>query len=105
MELYESEEQQLEAIKKWFGENGRAIVVGLVIGISGILAWNGWQSYKTARALAASNLFQELLNAAESNNADSLVKLADNIKKNYPDSAYADYAHFFLAKHQVESQG
>ena len=103
MELYESEEQQLEAIKKWFGENGRAIVVGLVIGIGSILAWNGWQSYKANRALAASSLFQELLKAAESDNADSLVKLADNIKKDYPGSAYADYAHFFLAKHHAES--
>jgi predicted negative regulator of RcsB-dependent stress response len=103
VELYDSEEQQLEAIKKWFNENGRAIVLGLVIGIGGILGWNGWQSYQIEKAREASDLFQELLKAADGANADSLVKLSERIKTNYSSSAYATYARFFLAKHQVET--
>ena len=103
MELYESEEQQLEAIKKWFEVNGRSIVVGLIIGIGAILGWNGWQSFKAGQAREASNLFQELLNAEKSASRDSVLKIGERIKADYPSSAYASYAGFFLAKQQVDS--
>lgn len=103
MDLYDTEDQQLDAIKKWFIENGRAVVLGLVIGIGCILGWNGWQNNKSTQVREASDLFQELLKAAESANRDSLVKLGERIKTEYPDSPYAIYAGFFLAKQQVEN--
>lgn len=103
MEIYDTEEQQIEAIKKWFNENGRSIVVGLVIGIACIVGWNGWQSYKTEQAREASDLFQGMLLAVDKNNGDSILKLGERIKDNYANSPYADFARFFLAKQQVES--
>lgn len=104
MELYDTEEQQIEAIKKWLNENGRSIIVGLVIGIGCILGWNGWQGYKTAQAREASDLFQAILLAVDQNNGDSIVKLGERIKENYANSPYAAFARFFLAKQQVESE-
>jgi predicted negative regulator of RcsB-dependent stress response len=103
VDLYDTEDQQLDTIKKWFNENGRPILIGLVIGIGCVLGWNGWQSNKTAQAREASDLFQELLKAADSANQDSLVKLSERIKNDYPDSPYGTYASFFLAKQQVET--
>ncbi|MGR9106135.1 MAG: YfgM family protein [Gammaproteobacteria bacterium] len=103
MEIFESEDQQLEAVKKWFSENGRALVLGIVIGIAGILGWNGWQSYQSTQAREASELYQDLLKAEESDNRDSLSKIADQIKADYPASPYATYAGLFLAKQDLES--
>ncbi|MCI0668315.1 MAG: tetratricopeptide repeat protein [Methylococcaceae bacterium] len=100
---YDTEDQQLDTIKKWFIENGRAVVLGLVIGIGCILGWNAWQTNKNVQAREASDLFQELLQAVDSANRDSLVKLGERIKTEYPDSPYAVYAGFFLAKQHVES--
>lgn len=102
MDLYDTEDQQFDTLRKWFNENLRPVVLGLVIGVGCILGWNAWQNYKSTQTREASDLFQELLKAGESNHSDSLVKLGERIKTDYPDSTYASYAGFFLAKSQLE---
>lgn len=52
MEVYTNEQDQVEAIKRFFANNGVALVVGLVIGVGGVFGWNYWQSHK-------SNVLQE----------------------------------------------
>lgn len=39
MEQYETEEQQIEAIKRFWKENGVALVVGALLGFGGLLGW------------------------------------------------------------------
>ena len=39
MEQYETEEQQVEAIKRFWKENGLALVVGALLGLGGLLGW------------------------------------------------------------------
>lgn len=52
MEVYTNEQDQVDAIKRFFANNGVALVVGLVIGVGGVFGWNYWQSHK-------SNVLQE----------------------------------------------
>lgn len=47
MEVYTNESDQIDAIKRFFANNGVALIVGLVIGIGGVFGWNYWQSHKT----------------------------------------------------------
>jgi predicted negative regulator of RcsB-dependent stress response len=103
VELYDTEEQQVEAIKKWLNENGRSIVVGIAVGIGCVFGWNGWQSYQTAQFREASDLFQGMLEANQDGNEESVSKTGERIKENYGDSPYAVYASFFLAKQSVET--
>ena len=39
MEQYETEEQQVEAIKRFWKENGLALVIGALLGLGGLLGW------------------------------------------------------------------
>jgi len=39
MEQYETEEQQVEAIKLFWKENGLALVIGALLGLGGLLGW------------------------------------------------------------------
>ncbi|PAR85254.1 YfgM family protein, partial [Vibrio cholerae] len=43
MELYDTEEQQVEAIKDWWKENGKAVIFGAVIGLGGLFGWRYYQ--------------------------------------------------------------
>ena len=43
MEVYETEEQQVEAVKKWWKENGVSLIVGVVMGLSAIAGWKYYQ--------------------------------------------------------------
>ena len=46
MEIYNSEEQQEEAIKRFLKENGLVLVAGAVLGLGGIYGWNHYQAAK-----------------------------------------------------------
>ncbi|MGU3844696.1 YfgM family protein, partial [Vibrio diabolicus] len=43
MELYDTEEQQVEAIKDWWKENGKAVIIGAVVGLGGLFGWRYYQ--------------------------------------------------------------
>ena len=103
MEIYETEEAQVEALKRWWKENGQATLIGLVLGIAIILGWNFWQEHKRTQSEQASALYIELLKAVTDNKQDSVQKLAERLKAEYPKTEYAVYGQFLLAKVKVEA--
>lgn len=46
MEVYTNENDQIDAIKRFFANYGVPLVIGLVIGVGGVFGWNYWQSHK-----------------------------------------------------------
>jgi len=54
MEVYETEEQQVEAVKKWWKENGTSLIIGAVIGLSAIGGWKYYQSEEEVHRIQAS---------------------------------------------------
>ena len=41
-----TEEEQVEQIKKWWNSNGKQIIAGAVIGLAGIWGWNIYSEYQ-----------------------------------------------------------
>ena len=60
MEIYTTEEEQVEALKKWWRENGKAVIAGFIIGFGAIFGWREWQAHVTEEAQKASRQFQEM---------------------------------------------
>ena len=54
---YETEEQQVEALKEWWKENGIAVVSGAILGIAALGGWRGWSWYQEKQANEASDLY------------------------------------------------
>jgi len=102
VEIYETEEQQLEALKKWWKENGKSALVGLGVGIAVILGWNYWQEYKKEQTEQASSLYDQLLKATQSDKKDSALKLAERIQSQFASTEYAAYSGLLQAKIKVE---
>lgn len=102
MELYDTEEQQVEAIKDWWKENGKAVIVGTVIGLAAILGWNYYQDSKQATQEVASHEYTQVVDLlknkglAEEANAQSFI---DTYRK----SEYSVLAAMQLAKVQIEA--
>lgn len=101
MESYQTEEQQVEALKTWWKENGRSVIAGVVIGVSAIFGWKAWQGQQQREAEQSSALYQQLLQADESGQSDSVIKLAEQLEKQHAGSAYAEYSTLFKAKRLV----
>lgn len=101
MELYENEEQQVEALKKWWQENATIIFIGVTLGIAVVLGWNYWQDYKKNQALEASALYNELSKAMAEDKTDSVEELAGRIESRFADTDYAAFSGLMLAKLKV----
>lgn len=102
MEIYDTEEQQVEALKSWWKENGQATIVGLALGIIAILAWNYWQDYKKEQQFQASALYEQLLKAVAENKKDTVEKLSLRIQEQYKTTEYSAYSELLLAKAKVQ---
>ncbi len=96
--MYETEEEQVEALKRWWKENSTSTIVGLVMGIVIILGWNYWQDHKKAQAVQASGTYDQLLKALEDNKNDSVDKLAQRMQEQFKGTEYAAFSGLFAAK-------
>ncbi|APX94324.1 hypothetical protein BWR19_16045 [Halomonas sp. 1513] len=98
-----SEEEQLDAIKAWWKQNGTSLIAGVVIAISGVLGWNAWQNYQENQAEAASLRYQQLLSLAADPELDEGGRaeargLIDEITDNHGRTLYADLAQLIEAR-------
>ena len=93
MEAYETEEQQVEAIKKFWHEYGNQIIVGALIGLGGLYGLNTYKdSLRQAEAEAAQAY-------AKAEQTTELQAFSDA----YDESAYAGLAQLKIAKSQVDA--
>lgn len=102
MEIYETEEEQVAALKGWWKENGQATLIGLGLGIAVILGWNYWQDYRREQAEQAAGLYAQLLKAQAANQTESVAKLSEQMETRFGSSDYTLFSQLALAKIKVE---
>ncbi|MGY3688051.1 YfgM family protein [Vibrio coralliilyticus] len=102
MELYDTEEQQVEAIKDWWKENGKAVIFGAVIGLGGLFGWRYYQDSVTAAQEAASESYTKAVQELAAKGAEGEGAVQSFIDAN-KETQYAVLAALQLAKVQVEA--
>ena len=102
MSVYDSEEEQVEALKKWWNENGKSIVGGAVLGLGAVFGWQTWEQHQDSVAEEASFKYGQLVQASGSGNTESAGKLAEILLTEHGGSSYAMFAAFELAKIKLE---
>lgn len=103
MEVYLTEEERVDALKRWWKENGKSVIMGVALGLAAMAGWNAWQHNKRQKAESASAEFQQLTRAVENKQTDPALKLSDRLIQEYQGSVYATYAALFQAKLKVEA--
>jgi len=99
---YETEEQQVEALKEWWDENGRAVLLGVGLGIFIIAAYNFWQSRKEANAVEASDLYSQSVDALREGDTGKAQELAEELSDEHGGTLYASYARMAAARAAIE---
>ena len=102
MELYDSEEQQVEAIKDWWKENGKAVIFGAVIGLGGLFGWRYYQDSVVEAREAASESYTSVISALDTKGVDAQSDIQAFIDAN-KDAEYSVLAAMQLAKAQVQA--
>jgi predicted negative regulator of RcsB-dependent stress response len=100
---YETDEEKVEAIKRWWKENGFAVVAGIVIGLGGIVGWRYWGDYRDSVAGQASAVFDQVLINAATGQTEAVVAQARMLKDDYSATPYAALASLAEAKALYEA--
>jgi predicted negative regulator of RcsB-dependent stress response len=102
VELYDTEEQQVEAIKSWWQENGKAVIIGTAVGLSAIGGWNYYQSSVQDAKESASVSYESTITELSKNGLAVQDSVQTFIDAN-SGSEYASLAAIQLAKAQIEA--
>lgn len=102
MSRYDTEQEQIEAIKAWWGKYGTLILSGVLIVAIAFAGWRYWQSYSYTQSANASATF-EVLELSHQNGAFGEVsREARRLMQEQPDSPYAGAAAMMLAQFHWE---
>ncbi|MEM7294041.1 MAG: tetratricopeptide repeat protein [Pseudomonadota bacterium] len=101
--MNETDEEQLESLKKWWQENGRAIVVGVIVGAGGIFGWRFWEAQQVAHAEDASVAYHQVLNSYNAGDANEVKTQTLAMKSDYSSTPYAALAELLNAKLAIDS--
>ena len=108
--MVESDEEQLEVLKKWWNENGSTLIVFALIAVGGGFGYRAWENNTRETGEAASAIYEDLTEAtaAITPGGDdeamrlTAISLGETLKTEYEDSAYAVLATLHLAKIAVD---
>ncbi|MFT4937039.1 MAG: putative negative regulator of RcsB-dependent stress response [Paraglaciecola sp.] len=100
MEKYETEEQQVEAIKRFWKENGIPIVVGAALGLGGLFGWRYYNESVISAQEQASTAY-DAVNQNLIKNEAGFSRAQSYIDEN-SESGYALLLAFKLAQQAAE---
>lgn len=103
MEIYSSEQEQVEALKAWWDKHGRSVIAAIVVVLLAVLGWKSWVQSQHQRAEAASVQYQQMLEVLDGNPAQA-VEIGRAIVGEFSDSLYAVFASLAMAKAAVQQQ-
>ena len=102
MDFNSTEEQQLETLKRWWSEYGKAIILGAVIGLGGIFGWRYYQDHQvTTRATGAEDFANVSTQLAESG-PDAFNDVAAFVEQNQSNN-YGELAALLLASEAAKA--
>ena len=97
------EEEQVEALKKWWSENGKSTLAGLGIGLAAVVGWQSWQTWERSQAELASERYERLVDEAAANRHAEALSRVEALTEEFPDSAYASFASLIAARAAVQT--
>ena len=97
------EQEQLDALKTWWKDNGTRLLSMLLIVAAIFAGWRGWQYYQHKQSGDAATLYQQFTLQLGSNDSRRINDAAAVLMDKYAASAYA--ARAALEAAQVNEQG
>lgn len=102
MDVYTTEEQQIEAIKKWWRENRWSLIGGVVLGIAVLMSGRAWLNNKHAYTENASAVYQVMIEQIGRGQFSAASEKGKQLLGDFSDTPYAELAALGMAKIKLE---
>ena len=103
MEIHSTEEQQVEAIKKWWKENKWSLIGGAAIGITVLVGGRAWLDGQNAYTEAASTEYLNMQEKIISGNIDAASTHGAQLLGQFSDTPYAALAALAMARIKADA--
>ena len=101
IEGYETEEQQVEAIKGWWKANGNALVIGAVVALGGLWGWRYYSDSAVTSQENVSQVYSEMLVKYDAQSGDKDLTNIEAFAKANGGNSYGVLASLLLVKEAV----
>ena len=114
MAINAAEEETIESLKQWWEENGKQLVILVVVGFAAITGWLVWTNSQNANIDSASDMYEEILSLAISEagqpgtllipqDSERIVELGKILRSEHGGSTYAKLGSLFAAQQSVQN--
>jgi predicted negative regulator of RcsB-dependent stress response len=97
---YLTEKEQIEAIRKWWRENGWYLIGGALVAAIGYYGNGQYQEYQEVQAAEASAIYADLRRAVD-DDRPGIDELLDRLVSDYSSSPYTDQARLLVARENL----
>ena len=111
MDTFRTEDEQVQALKRWWKDNGSSTLISVGLALLVVFGWCTWQAQQQIKIDTSSISYQELIQAAAVAMTDgddikiaTAEHLAQSIKDDYSGSGYSHFAALLKAKQAVQDK-
>ena len=104
IEGYETEEQQVEAIKGWWKANGNALIIFAVVGLASLWGWRYYNESVVSSQEATSQAYAQMQLAFEAQQGEQKLQTVSKFANDNADNNYGVLASLLLAKEAVDQK-
>lgn len=97
MALDLEEQEQLDELKTWWKQNGKALTTAAIVLLFAYVAYQGWQYYQQKQAVEGSTLYQALL-VSDTDDLKKIKAQSAALIEGYKSTPYAGRAALYAAK-------
>lgn len=103
--MYETDQEQIEAMKNWWNQNGNWVIGGFFIFVLSFAGWTWFKSSQETHRVEASRVYDQLLATVSGDATSSAQRMAliNTLKSDYSTLGYAVMAALIEAKDAVEA--
>lgn len=99
MDVYKTEEEQVQAIKQWWKDNAVSVISGIVIGVVVLGGYKYWVENNNNKTQQASVIYSSILSSV-----DDKTKKTEILKDKYSSTPYAALSALLIAKDNVHAK-
>jgi predicted negative regulator of RcsB-dependent stress response len=101
-ELDLHEQEQVDALKAWWKDNGKWVVGVLVVGLLAFAGMQYWKKHQASQSEDAAKLYAEVMKQVSTNDAKRIGDAANTLASLYGSSAYASRAQLLAAQASLQ---
>lgn len=97
MDIYSSDDETVEKLRKWWTENGPWILAGLLLGGASLFGWRYWVDYREQTYATASDIYEQVVEASRQGDIARAVALTVELQGLRLGTPYAEMAALAIA--------